>query len=94
VSKRGLNYEQERLLLYMQERMAEAIEASGLKRSEVARLLGVSRPYVTQLINRGYNLTLKGAASVLHATGHRLVLKLERIDPDDTAPPPSQHGKG
>jgi transcriptional regulator with XRE-family HTH domain len=87
VSGRERIYEQERLLLHMQERLAEAIERSGMKRAEVARRLGVNRAFVTQILSRGRGLTVKTIASVLHATGYRLVLKLERLAAE---PPPGK----
>lgn len=72
-------YEQDRLILYTQEALATAVEKSGLKRSEVARALGVSAPYVTMVLNQGRNLTLESIADFAKVCGFRVVPKLTRI---------------
>lgn len=73
-------YEEERLILYTQEALAKAIAASGLRRSDVARAMGVSRAAITQALNDGScNLTLARVAAIAHAAGYRIVPTLEKL---------------
>jgi hypothetical protein len=73
-------HEQERLLLHVQEAMAEAIERSGRTRAEVATRAGYRwRSAITNYLIRD-NLTLRTVATVAHAAGFRLVVKLEKLE--------------
>lgn len=65
-------YEQERLLVWMTDELAGAIEASGLTRSEVAERLGTSKAHITQALRGERNLTLKSIADIAWATGFRM----------------------
>jgi DNA-binding phage protein len=65
-------YERERLLLYCQEALADAIQRSGLKRSEIAARLGKNRTFVTQALSSGRNLTLASLADIAWAAGFRI----------------------
>lgn len=77
--ERDRMYEQERLILYVQERLAEAVELAGIKRAEVARRLGTSPAYVTMVLNQGQNLSLETVANFAHACGYRIVPTLEPL---------------
>jgi hypothetical protein len=70
--KTTMIYEQERLLLHCQEAIADAIERSNVKRSEVAEELEKNKSFVTQALSSGRNLTLNSLASLLWASGYRL----------------------
>lgn len=48
-----------------------AFSASGISRSELARRLGVSRPYVTNML-KGENLTVHQMARIFDACGFEL----------------------
>jgi transcriptional regulator with XRE-family HTH domain len=65
------HYEQERLILWLTEELASAIEESSLSRREIADKLGTSKAHVTQVL-RGRNLTLRTIADIAWATGHRI----------------------
>ena len=70
-------YEEERLILYATEAIAETIEKQGRTRAEVAKALGTSRPNVTQLLGGSRNMTLRTLAALAHACGMRADIKLK-----------------
>ncbi len=72
-------YEEERLLLYVQEAIADAIQESGLSRTEIAVRLGKHRSFVTQALSSGRNLTLGSIAGLAWAAGFRIQPKLEAL---------------
>lgn len=47
----------------------DAIEDAGLTRSDVARLLGTTKSYVSQVLNGSTNMTLKTLGALLWACG-------------------------
>jgi|tagenome__1003787_1003787.scaffolds.fasta_scaffold20699739_2 hypothetical protein len=73
-------YEEERLLLEVQETIAEAIHRSGLNRTEIAERLGKNRSFVTQALSTGRNLTLASIAGLAWAAGFRLKPTLQVIN--------------
>jgi transcriptional regulator with XRE-family HTH domain len=58
---------QERLIVEVTEKIAEALEASGLNQSELARRMGRSKAFVSQILSGGRNLTLRTLADVAWA---------------------------
>lgn len=66
-SRRLLN--QEKLILEVTEALSEAIEKRGLTRSEVAKRLGKTKGFVSQLLAGGRNLTLRTVADIADAIG-------------------------
>lgn len=72
-------YEQERLVLWTTERIAELMEQSGVSRAELARMLGTSRPNVTALLSGARNMTLRTLADVCSVLGHRADVRLEPL---------------
>ncbi len=73
-----LGYEKERLLLHLQEALAEAIARSGLSRAEIASRLTKDRAFVTRAL-AGSNLTLGTVAALAWAAGFRVEVKLVLI---------------
>ncbi len=71
VGRKGIartrEFYEEREILVAQERIAEAIEAKGLSRADVARRLGCSRAHVTQILRTGKNLTVRTLGGYLWA---------------------------
>ena len=57
-------YKLEALLLTINERIAEELNRQKLNYSDFARLLRVSQPYVSKLMNGKPNLTLKSLAQI------------------------------
>jgi len=72
-------YEEERLILWATEAVAEAMAKQGLTRAQLAVVLGTSRPNVTQLLSGSRNMTLRTLAALAHACGMRVDLKLEPL---------------
>jgi hypothetical protein len=70
-------YEEERLLLAMQEVAAEAIECSGRMRRTIARAIGVSPPSLSQAFSRG--ASIERLAAIAWAAGYRITVGLEKI---------------
>ena len=50
----------------------DAIEDSGLTRAELARVLGTTKSYVSQVLNGSTNMTLKTLGGLLWATGKQV----------------------
>ncbi|WP_419163978.1 helix-turn-helix domain-containing protein [Candidatus Palauibacter sp.] len=72
-------YEEERLILWTTEAIAEAMARRGLTRAGVAAILGTSRPNVTQLLSGSRNMTLRTLAALAHACGTRAVIEFEPV---------------
>lgn len=68
-------YAREASLVDASEAVAEALESSGLKRTELADMLGVSRGEVTRRLRGSRNMTIATLAETLHALSHRLELR-------------------
>ena len=49
------------------EAIIEAMEEKGIKRADLSRIMGVSRSYVTQLLEGSVNITLRKFVEVCHA---------------------------
>jgi len=75
---------QEELILEVTEALARALEEQGLQKQELAKRLGKTKGYVTQLLSGGKNLTLRTLAAVADALGRSVQLKLV----DSRAEPP------
>ena len=75
-ARRLLN--QEKLILEVTEALSEAIEEQGLTRSEVAKRLGKTKGFVSQLLAGGRNLTLRTVADVADAIGISLKVAVEQ----------------
>lgn len=76
-------YEQERLLLHCQEAIADAIERCGLKRREIAEVLGKNKSFVTQALSSGRNLTISSLASLMWSAGFRIEPNIVSIAQED-----------
>ncbi len=73
--RRGDTYErllrQERLILDVTELLTEALGNSGVTRAELARRLGRTPGFVSQVLGGGRNLTLRTIADIAEALGLR-----------------------
>jgi antitoxin component HigA of HigAB toxin-antitoxin module len=69
---------QEKLILEVTEALSGAIEESGLTRLEIARRIGKSKGFVSQLLAGGRNLTLRTVADLADAIGISLKLVVEK----------------
>ncbi len=59
----------EELILDVTEQICAAMEGQDISRSELAQRLGVSRAYITKLLNGQGNMTLRTLVAVGHALG-------------------------
>jgi transcriptional regulator with XRE-family HTH domain len=59
--------QREELIIEVTESLARALIQSGMKRSELAAKLGVSKGFVSQVLGGGRNLTLRTIADVADA---------------------------
>jgi transcriptional regulator with XRE-family HTH domain len=63
-SKKDPDYQIERLLLEINEKILEILEGKGLTKKAFAEKLGVSSAYITKLLNGRPNLTLKSLIKI------------------------------
>jgi len=75
--QRGL--EQEVLLVSATELICQLIEQDGVSRAELARRIGKSKAFVTQLLRGSRNITLRTLADVAWALGARIELSPSRL---------------
>lgn len=73
------DYLQEWLILCFSEQILAVLAEEGLSRTDLAERLGVSRQYVTKLINRTPNLTLHSLAEIAAALGRQVTVRLEPL---------------
>jgi transcriptional regulator with XRE-family HTH domain len=66
---------QEELILEVTEALAGALQQSGTSKVELAKRLGKSRAFVSQVLSGGRNLTLRTIADLADALDCRLVMK-------------------
>lgn len=71
-----LGFEREWLSQEFVVQLEEHMDARGIKRSELARMIGKSAPYVTQALRRGSNLTIKTMVELAMAVNVRVGLAL------------------
>ena len=64
-------YAQTAALLDAANLISEAMEEKGINRTELAKMLGVSRGYVTRLLSGHENMSIKNVVRVLHVLGKR-----------------------
>jgi transcriptional regulator with XRE-family HTH domain len=67
----------EKLILEVTEALSEAIEVRGLTRSEVAKRLGKTKGFISQLLAGGRNLTLRTVADIADAIGISLKVAVQ-----------------
>lgn len=70
-------YWQERTILDVTERILQIMAESNVSRSELARRLGKSKGYVTQLLNGTTNMTLRTVTDVFTVLGHAINVRSE-----------------
>ncbi len=62
--ERDPDYVAEYLALHIAEEATELMEQKGISRSQLASLMGVSKAYVTRILNAPPNLTLRSIAAL------------------------------
>ena len=72
-------FQQERLILDITELMQKALRASGMRRIDLAKKLGVSRGRISQILSGEGNLTIRTIADVFTAMGRHLSTAIEDL---------------
>jgi transcriptional regulator with XRE-family HTH domain len=67
--------EQETLIADAGEIVCELLEAQGIERKELARRLGKTKGFVTQILSGERNMTLRSLADLAYALDHRVELR-------------------
>ena len=71
------DYIAEFLVLGLNEQVVSRMEAMGLRRSDIARRMGVSRAYITRILKGNPNLTLRSIAALSVALDTRPIIALQ-----------------
>jgi len=66
----------EKAILDLTEKIVDKMHKIGLSRAELAQKLGVSKPFVTKLLNGNPNMTVKTMVSIAHALECELDVEL------------------
>jgi transcriptional regulator with XRE-family HTH domain len=86
--KKRLEYErllaQERLILEATEAIVALLEETGVSRQELAKRLGKSKSFVSQILSGERNMTLRTLADVGYALGHPFSMSAD-LAPSDAA---------
>jgi transcriptional regulator with XRE-family HTH domain len=88
VVKKKVAYERllarERVLVEAMAALWTEIERTGMKKTDIAQKLDVSKPYVSQALNGGQNLTLRSLADFAWALESRVQISLSPADFDES----------
>ncbi len=76
--RNDVDYITEATILDFTEMVVEKMQKTGISRAELAHKLGVSRPFVTKLLNGNPNMTIKTMASIAHALKCEMRIALRR----------------
>jgi len=68
-------YQQEKLLVEATELLAEVMEKKKMTRAELARAIGKSKAFVTQILRGNQNMTLRTLADLFGAIRHEVVIQ-------------------
>lgn len=74
-------YAEESAMIDASELIAEALEISGMSRSELARALGVPKSEITARLKGERNITVRKLARTLHAMDTQLQLSIKAKKP-------------
>lgn len=70
------DYLTEGVLLDVTEQIYARMQEHGLRQTDLAECLGVSRAFVSQLLNGKPNMTMRTLVGVAHALGQRVEIRL------------------
>jgi transcriptional regulator with XRE-family HTH domain len=73
-ARKTFEFRLEKILLQLGEDICQLMHDQGLSRAEVAARLGVSRAYITKVLNGNPNLTIKTLLKLSDALGRELVI--------------------
>jgi predicted transcriptional regulator len=83
-------HERERLSVWTMDALAGIMDDNEISRAELARKIGTSRPYITQLFSGSKNPTLATVADLAWALGYRACVKFEPLRSDNFMSVPVQ----
>jgi len=72
-------FQQELLILDVTSRICQLMEDQNISRSELAKRLGTTKGYITQLLDGRANMTLRKIADVFTALGHAMKVESKPI---------------
>lgn len=75
--------QQERLIIEVAHLISKAMEEKQIKRSQLAKMLGKSKGWVTQILHADANLTTRTIADIFTVMGERLILFKQSISEDE-----------
>ena len=70
---------EEELILEFTETICDLLEEENVSRKELAKRLGKTKGFVSQLLNGGRNLTLRTVADILHVLEYKVTLNPQKI---------------
>ncbi len=73
-------YEQERLVVWVSEALAQAMAESGLSKADLAERLGTSRAHITQVLSGSRNMTLRTVADLAWACSQRAEVQMGPLE--------------
>jgi len=71
---------QEELIMEVTELLCKLIDEEGISRNELAKRLGKTKGFISQLLNGGRNLTLRTIADIISALGYKVTLNSHKVD--------------
>jgi transcriptional regulator with XRE-family HTH domain len=72
-------YRQEKLLVDVTELLASVMQTKGMSRAELARAIGKSKAFVTQVLRGNQNMTLRTVADLFGAMRHEVVVQAQPV---------------
>ena len=79
------DFRMESIILDITEKICEKMEQKNINRAEFAKVLGVSRPAVTKILNGSSNFTLRTLLSIADALELNLAVQFEEKETVSTA---------
>jgi transcriptional regulator with XRE-family HTH domain len=73
-------FAKEELAFEATEKISELMEITGVSKSELARRVGKSKAYITQVLSGSRNLTLHTLAGLVYALGYKITINAVAAD--------------
>ncbi len=77
-------WQQERVILELTELICEIMEGKGVSRAELAKMLGKTKGYISQMLDGTTNFTVRTISDVFTVLGYELVAGVERLESEET----------
>lgn len=75
-------YQEEKLLVDVTELLAEVMDKKKMNRTELARAIGKSKAFVTQVLSGNHNMTLRTVADLFGAMRHDAIIQAVPCEED------------